>query len=210
MQRIRLTSVNGFPCYELKPRTDLRRKQIIFVHGGGYVEEMTSLHWEFVGKLLNRTHYSVTVPIYPLAPMYNYKQLLKERNLPQPEKLILLSPALDMSFSNPEVQEVEKIDPLLATPGIKDAAKWYSNDVDPKHYLISPLYGDFEGLRKISIFTGTHDLCNPDARKFKKMAEQKGTELDFYEYPGMPHVWTLFGLPESKKAMEQIISAIEK
>ncbi|MFD0693015.1 alpha/beta hydrolase fold domain-containing protein [Paenibacillus sp. GCM10027628] len=238
----------GFPYYELKPRSDLKQKHIIFLHGGGYIEEITSLHWEFVGKLLQHTHYSVTVPIYPLAPKYTYKhsfdmlnaiyseirskykpkdiiligdsagggmilafaELLKEKNLPQPGKLILLSPGLDMSFSNPVIPKIEKIDPLLATPAIKEAARWYADGLDTKHYLISPLYGDFEGLGKISVFTGTHDICNPDARKFKKLADEKGIELGFYEYPGMPHVWTLFGLPESKKAMKQIIRAMDE
>lgn len=39
-------------------------------------------------------------------------QLLKEKDLPQPGNIILISLTLDMSFSNSERHEVEKLDPI--------------------------------------------------------------------------------------------------
>jgi acetyl esterase/lipase len=54
--------------------------------------------------------------------------------------------------------------------------------MDLKHYLISPLYGEHKGLGKIYIFTGTHDICNPNVRKFKNMVGKEGIDLSFYEY----------------------------
>ncbi|WP_186446187.1 alpha/beta hydrolase fold domain-containing protein [Paenibacillus cremeus] len=244
---IKKCTVERFPCYELKPRTGGGRKHIIFMHGGGYVLEITSMHWEFIGKLIDRTQVGVTVPIYPLAPRYTYRDtmgmlqalyselltqhdpgdvifagdsagggmslafamLLKEKGFALPGQLILISPALDMTFCNPEVSCVEKRDPILATPAIVDCGKWYADNLNLKHYLISPLYGDVQGLCPIRLFTGTDDICNPDARKFKAKAEAQGIAVDYYEYPEMLHVWPFFGLPESKQAVEQIVEAIE-
>ena len=42
--------------------------------------------------------------------------------------------------------------------------------------------GDFNGLGKISVFTGTNDILYPDAKKFKNMAEEKGIKINYYEY----------------------------
>ena len=135
-------------------------------------------------------------------------ELLKEKNLPQPGNIILISPALDMSLSNPEIHEVEKLDPMLAVPALIDIGKWYGGEKGSKHYLVSPIYGNFEGLGKISLFTGTNDILYPDAKKFKTIADEKGIKINYYEYPSMIHIWPLFFFPESKKAREQIIEII--
>ena len=136
-------------------------------------------------------------------------ELLKEKHLPQPKNIILISPTLDMSFSNPEIHEVEKLDPELAVPALIDIIKWYRGEKGSKNYLVSPIYGNFDGLGKISLFIGTHDILYPDAKKFKKMADEKGIKINYYEYQSMIHVWLLFLFPEAKKATKQIIQIIK-
>ena len=136
-------------------------------------------------------------------------QLAKKDELPQPGNIILISPALDMTFSNPEIHEVEKLDPISAVPGLIDIMKWYGGKKGSENYLVSPLYGNFEGLGKISLFIGTHDILYPDARKFKEIMDEKGININYYEYPSMIHVWPLFFFPESKKAKRQIIEIIK-
>jgi acetyl esterase/lipase len=238
---------NGYCCYTLKPLNNVGKTHILFLHGGGYVYEIMSPHWEFLGKLIDSLNCTITVPIYPLAPKHQHQevfdmivpiyeeiisdtkfedvvimgdsagggmslslaQLLKEKSLPQPGNIILISPTLDMTFSNPEIHEVAKLDPILAVPAIADIMKWYAGENGTKHYLISPIYGDFHGLGKISLFIGTHDILYPDAKRFKKMADEKGVLINYYEYPSMIHVWPLFFFPESKKATNQIIEIIK-
>lgn len=136
-------------------------------------------------------------------------ELLKEKNLQQPGNIILISPALDMSMSNPEILEVEKLDPILAAPALSYITKWYGGEKGSKHYLVSPIYGNFEGLGKISLFTGTNDILHPDAKKFKAIADEKGIEINYYQYPSMIHIWPLLFFPESKKATGEIIDIIK-
>lgn len=136
-------------------------------------------------------------------------ELLKENNLSQPGNIILISPTLDMSFSNPEISDVENLDLVSAVPALIDITKWYACEKDSKNYLVSPIYGDIEALGKISLFIGTHDIFYPDAKKFKKMADKKGVNINYYEYPFMIHGWPLFFFPESKKATKQIIKIIK-
>lgn len=242
-----LDEQNGNCYYTLKPKCQTGPKHLIYLHGGGYVLEITSLHWDFIGRMAEALQCTVTVPIYPLVPEHTYKevfemivplykrviadihpenivlmgdsagggmslalaQLLQEKKLPQPGNIILISPVLDMTMSNPQIREAAKYDPILAAPAIKDLGEWYGGDMGPGHYLVSPINGRIEGLGKISLFIGTHDLLLPDARKFKSMAEAKGIAVNYYEYPAMIHVWPLFFFPESKNATRQIIEIIK-
>ena len=41
---------------------------VLFLHGGGYINEIVRAHWRFVGDLTRDAHVRCVVPIYPLAP----------------------------------------------------------------------------------------------------------------------------------------------
>jgi acetyl esterase/lipase len=238
--------INEHCYYTVKPLGSAGQKHILYLHGGGYVYEISSLHWEFLGRLIDELNCTITVPIYPLTPRYQHQevfdmivpiyqqiisdvsledmvimgdsagggiglalgQLLKEKNLPQPGNIILISPVLDMSLSNPEIKAMEKYDPIAATPALLDIGRWYGGEKGTRYHLVSPLYGDIEGLGKVSLFIGTHEIMCPDSRRFKKMADERDIKIGYYEYPGMIHVWPLFFFPESKKATKQIIDII--
>lgn len=51
------------------------RARIMYLHGGAFVHEITPYHWAFVGKLAERLHAEVTVPIYPLGPESTLRQI---------------------------------------------------------------------------------------------------------------------------------------
>ena len=50
---------------------------ILYFHGGSYVAEASTQHWEFIEKLAVDTNSTIIVPDYPLAPKYNYKDVFK-------------------------------------------------------------------------------------------------------------------------------------
>lgn len=238
--------LNGNSYYVMKPLESKSEKHILYLHGGGYVYEISSVHWNFLAKISRALNCTITIPIYPLLPDHKGKEifnmivpiygkiisevkaedivimgdsagggmslalaeLLSKKQLPQPSNIILISPALDMSFTNNQINEVTKLDPMLAVPSLSEIGKLYGGKKGTKHYLISPIYGDFNGLCKISVFTGTNDILHPDAKKFRDMAEEKGIKINYYEYPSMIHIWPLLMFPESKKAREQIIEII--
>ncbi|WP_248929843.1 alpha/beta hydrolase fold domain-containing protein [Paenibacillus hamazuiensis] len=137
-------------------------------------------------------------------------QLLKERELPQPRRIILISPWLDITLSNPDIPIFEKHDALLGSYGLAFIGKLYAGDADPNHHLLSPINGDIQGLGDISVFIGTHDLMAADARKFKDRAQKKGVKINYYEYPKMIHLFTLFPTPEARKAIGQIVELIHE
>ena len=136
-------------------------------------------------------------------------QRLREDGHDQPGHLVLLSPWLDATLSNPEIAEFDKIDPFLGVAGLKYGGEVYARDVDPKSYLVSPVYGSLRGLAPVTLFIGTRDILYPDCRKLRDQAAAEGVRLDYREYDRMVHNWMLGPMPEAKHAINEIIDTIK-
>jgi acetyl esterase/lipase len=135
--------------------------------------------------------------------------LLNKNMIPQPARLILLSPWLDLSLSNPEIKNLEKNDIMLSTGKLITASKLYSNNTDTKNFLISPIYGNLKTLPETHLFIGNHDLLFADSKRFRDLAEASGVNIKLYEYDKMMHVWMIFPIPEALKVIKQINKIID-
>lgn len=134
-----------------------------------------------------------------------FAQSLRNRQLRQPDHLILFSPWLDVSMSNPDLILYDKKDNMLSLEGLKIAGLNYAGGVDVHDYQVSPLYGDFNDLGTISIFTGTNDLLHPDSYELKKILQNQKAHFNYFEYPEMFHDWVIVpALKESKEVIRQV------
>ena len=119
------------------------------------------------------------------------QKLMKERN-EQPTKLILISPWLDISLKNEKIADKEKEDKVLKKSVLKLAAEMYSNKTDYDNYLLSPINGEVENLKKVTVFTGTSDILNPDVHKLKEKFEtSKNMNLKVIEKEKATHNWII-------------------
>jgi acetyl esterase/lipase len=134
-----------------------------------------------------------------------FAQQLRNEEKKQPEQIILFSPWLDVSLNNPEIKTKEKQDKILSAEGLRNAGRKYAGDLDLQAYRVSPLYGDLTGLCTISVFTGTNDILNADARKLKDLMERKNLDFHYFEYPGMFHDWVI--VPQLKESQHAISKA---
>lgn len=135
-------------------------------------------------------------------------QRLREDGHDQPGHVVLLSPWLDATLSNPEIAQFDKIDPFLGVEGLKYGGEVYARDVDPKSYLVSPVYGSLKDLAPVTLFIGTRDILYPDCRKLRDKADAEGVRLDYREYDQMVHNWMLGPMPEAKHAIAEIVETI--
>ncbi|PRS46490.1 esterase [Bacillus sp. GBSC66] len=136
--------------------------------------------------------------------------LLKKEGLPQPKDIILLSACVDMSLNNPLMFEYAKKDPILGPEGMEVIAKIWTADKNVTDPLISPIYGDFKGLGKITHFIGTHDMLYPDAIKLDEKLTEQGIDIKTFVYPEMLHVFVVMPIPEAQDAQEKIIQVINR
>ncbi|CAM2979251.1 alpha/beta hydrolase [Prescottella defluvii] len=125
---------------------------------------------------------------------------LRDRGADAPAHTALISPWLDATGSHPGIAAVAPRDPWLHPGGLTVAADAYRGGLDREHPWVSPLNGDLTGLGPITLFTGTRDILNVDARRFTPLAADARLSLDVHEEPGMIHVYPLLPIPEGKKA----------
>lgn len=138
-----------------------------------------------------------------------FAQKLRNEKQAKPRQLILLSPWLDITMSNPNMLDVDKNDKVLSIEGLKLAGKAYAGKLDLKDYRPSPIYGKLNDLPRISIFTSTYDIFIADARKLKSKLESEGVKFNYYEYPKLMHDWIIItALKESKYSISQIVELI--
>lgn len=137
-----------------------------------------------------------------------FARSLVNSDLPQPGQVVMLSPWLDITLTNPAIPQVLDRDPLLDVPGNQEAGRMWAAGEDPRAPQLSPLYGPLEGLPPLCLFIGTDDILLPDARLFRDHASGEGHPLAYHEYPSMFHVWMLLPMPETERTITDIVQFI--
>lgn len=135
-------------------------------------------------------------------------EYFKEKGMRMPDRLILLSPWVDVSMENEQIKEYESVDPFLKVTPLRDCAEQWMGDLDVHDWHVSPIYGDLKGIRNVTVFVGTDGIFYPDITKFFGMLdEDPSNELIIGEE--MNHVYPLFPIPEAKPAVDKIIRTIQ-
>jgi len=138
-----------------------------------------------------------------------FVQKLRNENIKQPDEVILFSPWLDLTMSNPYLQILDKGDKLLSIEGLKSAGQKYAGNLNLKDYRVSPIYGDLTGMCRISIFTGTKDILNADAQKCKQLMKDQQISFNYFEYPNMFHDWVIItSLKESCDVIKKVVKLV--
>ncbi|MFY0631094.1 MAG: alpha/beta hydrolase [Flavobacteriaceae bacterium] len=136
-------------------------------------------------------------------------QRVNIKGLKLPEKIILITPVMDASMSNPEIKKVDKIDPMLSKTGILSAKKMCAENNDLKNIMISPLYGIFEGFPSTFLFLAQNDIMYPDAKIAEMKMKKANVKLVVIEGNNMPHIWPFLPvMKEAKISLNEIIRII--
>ncbi|MGK5529780.1 alpha/beta hydrolase fold domain-containing protein [Streptomyces sp. URMC 129] len=234
-------SVRDTPCCTVRPRGHRNGSVVIYLHGGGYVNEIVKQHWALVSRLADAGA-RVEVPLYGLAPRHTYReaypfltdvyrqvltdveadrvtfvgdsaggglalgfaQTLAAAGLPQPRRLVLLSPWLDVTVSNPAVIALEDKDPWLGRSGALEAGRAWAGGDDPADPRLSPINGPVKGLAPITAYVGTHEMIYPDVLALRDRCAAEGVPFDLTVCEGAVHVYPLIPVPEGRRAATDI------
>lgn len=131
-------------------------------------------------------------------------ELLVEKGIDRPSQLILLSPWLDITLSNPQIDHFEELDLILDRKVLQALATRYTGDFEETHYLVSPIYGAIKRLPPITLFVGSEEIFLPDCRKLKIRAESEPMVFNYREFKGMVHNWIFLPIPEAEIAFNMI------
>jgi len=130
--------------------------------------------------------------------------LIKERGIKRPDCLVALSPWTDLSFESESYKTNADCDPVLFEDSLRFSAGLYIGSGDPEDPLISPVNGDFTDCPPTLIITGTSELLLDDSKRIENKLRSFGVDVTSLYEKGMWHVYVMFKLPESKKALNLI------
>lgn len=130
---------------------------------------------------------------------------LKQKKLPQPAALVLISPWLDVSCSNEEIHRLQKYDKFLLKESLQTAAGRYTAADNFQNPLVSPLYGSFAGFPPVFIQCGGKEILLADAKALAQKIEAAGgrVKLDIWA-----KMWHFFQAMEAQAKEAHL--AVEK
>ena len=137
-------------------------------------------------------------------------EVLHTGNHPEPEELILISPWVDVSMTNPDMPAYLKKDPMLGIDGCRRMGEVWAGDLPLDDSRVSPLYGDVKGLCPVTMTVGTWEVLYPDIMLMAEKFEKEGVSLNLITGERMIHCWPIIPVQEAKAAQAVIWEAITR
>ena len=213
-------------------------KRILYLHGGSYFAPPNILHWRMLLRLSGLTGALIDLPLYPRAPLRTCSaayeaigELWRRRSydvimgdsaggglalgfaqtldVPAPQ-VILLSPWLDGTLSNPDIAEYEPLDAVLGSYGLRRMAKLWAGAIDVSDPRVSPINGGTGAINDLTLLVGTHEIFYPDVMKLAEMFERSGENCRIIKGEKLGHVWCCYPMKEGREAIEQLAGIINE
>ena len=135
---------------------------------------------------------------------------IKQRDLVQPKAAFSISPVTDLrcqaaSFEYNAKNDVAPMGSWTLWTGL------YIADNDPTDPLLSPQFGNFEGLPPLYICVGTHEIHLDDCIAVAAIAEKDGVAVTLKKWDRMIHAFPLLSplFPEAKEALQDICGFVK-
>ena len=189
-------SVLIFPIYPLAPKNDYKKTY----------ELMAKLYNEF------RKKHDVVNMIGDSAGggfILSFSMYLRDNQIKQPNNIIMLSPWLDISLSNPKMKKYEETDVILSIEGSKYAGDLWKGDLSSDNYLVSPLYGNYDNLGKMTIIVGGNEILKPDIDILRERLDDLKIQYNYFEYYKQCHNFAIYPTKEAKDVSRDIINIIK-
>jgi epsilon-lactone hydrolase len=115
----------------------------------------------------------------------------RQRGLPDPAALILVSPWTDMTFSGPSITTNASTDTLFGGETPMDleglVAMFLGPGGDRRDPLASPLFADLDGMPPMYVQAGGAEMLLDDARQIARRAKDAGVAVELDVVAGQQH-----------------------
>lgn len=131
----------------------------------------------------------------------------RDRGLPLPARVSIISPFADLTFSGPSMEERRERDPYVTRALLESMATDYLGESDPADPRCSAVFADLSGLPPLLIQVGENEILYDDAVRIRDQALAAGVDVTFESWQHGMHVWPVYidaGLPESAQAIEHV------
>ncbi|RIH62748.1 alpha/beta hydrolase [Mariniphaga sediminis] len=130
---------------------------------------------------------------------------LKEKGIDFPKAAFSISPVTDLRCLADSFQYNANND--IAPMGSWNVwTQYYIANNNPLNPLLSPQFGNYEGLPPIFICVGTHEIHLNDCENVARIANEQGVNVRLRKWDKMIHAFPILSpfFPEAKQAMTEI------
>jgi acetyl esterase/lipase len=131
--------------------------------------------------------------------------LIRDRGLPPPAALVLLTPEVDLTEAGDTFRTNELLDVALKT-GLPECNALYAGGQALTDPYVSPLFADFaRGFPPTLIQSGTRDLFLSNSVLMHRKLRRAGIEAELHVWEAMPHAGFGHGaVPENEEIGEEV------
>ncbi len=133
-------------------------------------------------------------------------QEIRNDSIDLPRHLVLISPWVDVLGGDDALQEN---DTFLDAQVLRKVGADWAGDIAPHDPIISPLYGDMQGLPPTDLFTGTWEIFYTDIVKTHDKMKAAGMDAQLHVAEKLGHVYPLWPCPEGAQARKEIAEIIK-
>ena len=131
-------------------------------------------------------------------------QYLHEEKKKLPQALVLYSPWLDVSLSDPDCEQYQDSDPVLDIQGLRTCGKIWAGKYGMQDARVSPIFGRTDYLPPVLMFCGTKELFYPQISKFSERLVAEGVECTLILGEDLFHDYAMYPVPEGKETIETV------
>ncbi|WP_406537894.1 alpha/beta hydrolase [Fibrobacter sp.] len=131
---------------------------------------------------------------------------IQEQSLPSPMHLILISPWVDITGGDESIAEYDN---WLHIDELHQFGLSWANGMDAHAPMVSPLYGNMQGLPPTDIFVGTWEVFYPDIVNCGEKMKAAGVSVTLHVGEELGHVFPLYPAPEGEEARQTIADIVK-
>ncbi len=132
---------------------------------------------------------------------------INDQSLPSPMHIILISPWVDITGGDESIAEYDN---WLHIDELHQFGLSWANGMDAHHPMVSPLYGNMQGLPPTDIFVGTWEVFYPDIVKCSEKLKSEGVNVTLHVGEELGHVYPLYPAPEGEQARKTIAEIVNR
>ncbi|MEN0053828.1 MAG: alpha/beta hydrolase [Mucilaginibacter sp.] len=132
--------------------------------------------------------------------------VLRDTKGPAAQYTIVISPWTDLECKSESHERNKKVDTVLTTAYLVEAAGMYAPSQNLSTPVLSPVNAKFDGFAPVLILSGTYEILQDDSINLHKRLVESGVEAELESFEGQLHVWPFMDIhtEASRKALSKM------
>lgn len=142
--------------------------------------------------------------------VFSFGMELKKLQIDGPRNIISMSPWLDITMNNTNLYKDEKKDLTCGVDGNRYFGELWAKGISKKDYRVSPIYGDFKNIGKITLVFGGREIFTSECLRLRKVLDKQNVEYNDIYFEKEGHDFGVLPTIEGKIIIDNISEIINE